>query len=475
MPPEGFEAHEIETPEESLTTADAVAKRLTDIQKAIEDETAEKGKAIEGITEAVSAIKDLKADMMDRMRFDSSETRSIARVGGMKALMRAPTKDPGVKQLQELSDDIHILDGILGHTKKASGYGGVKSLPQWSQWESASSEFAKLMDTAESGAGAEWVPTDTLSSELLYAIELEAKVAPLFPSFNMPQSPFTWPIIESPGTAYRAVENTDISSLTKATATKLGTKKTQFDAEKIMGRIGWSWELNVKSLVVMLPEIKKSLARAHANAKDYAIIDGQITAVIDTGDDPSGDATDPRNCWDGVRYYANTNSKEVDLGSNWDAEGLNSVRKLLGAAGVNPDRSAWLTSIESYYELLTLKDNAGNQLVLAPWLYGPSSTIITGKLGTMYGIPIVPSAYVRTDLNASGIYDGVTETKTVLACVALDAWKYGRFAEIQVRASDELYMESDALVVVSREAGDFQAMFTPSVTVAAAVGYNITP
>jgi len=454
---------------------DDVLKLLHDIHEEVQNETAEKGKAIEAIGEALGAIKDLKADMMDKMRFDSGETRAIARVGGMKALMRTPTKDAGVKKLQELSDDIHILDGILGHTKRASGYGGVKSLPMWSQWESASSEFAKLMDTAESGAGAEWVPTDTLSSELLYAIELEAKVAPLFPSFQMPQSPFTWPIIESPGTAYRAVENTDISSLTKATASKLGSKKTTFDAEKIMGRIGWSWELDVKSLVTMLPEIKKALARAHANAKDYAVIDGQITAVIDSGDDPSGDATDPRNCWDGVRYYANTNSKEVDLGSNWDAEGLNSVRKLLGAAGVDPGRCAWLPSIETYYELLTLKDNAGAQLVLAPWLYGPSSTILTGKLGTMYGIPIVPTAYVRTDLNASGIHDGVTETKTVLPIVALDAWKYGRFSEIQVRASDELYMESDALVVVSREAGDFQAMFTPAVTVAAAVGYNIAP
>jgi len=475
MDPTGLEAKSIETPNESLTTADAVAKRLSDIQKAIEDETAEKGKAVAGITEAVAAIKDLKADMMDRMRFDSAETRAIGKAGGMKALMRTPTKDAGVKYLQDLSDDIHILDGILGHTKRVSGYGGVKSLPMWPQWDSVSSDFAKLMDTAESGAGAEWVPTDTLSSELLYAIELEAKVSSQFPSFNMPQSPFTWPIIESPGTAYRAVENTDITSLTKATATKLGTKKTQFDAEKIMGRIGWSWELDVKSLMAMLPEIKKALARGHANAKDYGVIDGQITAVIDTGDDPSGTATDPRNCWDGLRYYANANSKEVDLGSNWDAEGLNSQRKLLGAAGVNPDRCRWFCSIETYYELLTLKDNAGAQLVLAPWLYGPSSTIITGKLGTMYGIPIVPSAYVRTDLNASGIHDGVTETKTVLICAALDAWKFGRFAEIQVRASDELYMESDALVVVSREAGDFQSMFTPSVTVAASVGYNITP
>lgn len=457
------------------STAEKALQTLSEINQNILDETGEKKKLVEEIKGVMDSLQTLKADMKDRMRFDSAETREIGRIGGMKALMRTPTKDPTVKRMQELSDDIHIIDGILGYTKRVSGYQGAKSLPMWSEWERASGEFSKLMDTAESGAGTEWVPTDTLSRELLQAIWAEARLASLFPTFDMPQSPFTWPIMESPGTAYRATENTDITSLTKATATKLGTKKTQFDAEKIMGRIGWSWELNVKSLVAMLPEIKKALTRAHVNAKEYAIIDGQITAVIDTGDDPSGTATDPRNCWDGLRYYASANSLMTDLGSNWDAEGLGSVRKDLGVAGVNPDRCAWVPSVETYYELLTLKDNAGAQLVLAPWMYGAASTIITGRLASLFGIPIVPSAYVRTDLNASGIHDGVTETKTVIGCVALDAWKLGKFSDIQVRASDELYMEADALVVVTREAGDFQSMFTAAVTPAASFGYNVTP
>lgn len=457
------------------TTAEQALKLLHDISEEAQKESANKEKLVEALHEAVGSVQQLKADMMDRMRFDTGETRAIGRAGGMKALMRAPTKSESVKLLQEKSDDIHILDGILGHTKRVSNYGGPQSLKAFKEFDVLRNDFAKLMDTAESGGGTEWVPTDTLSSELLYAIKLESKVATLFPSFNMPQSPYTWPILETPGTAYRAVENTDISSLTNATASKLGTAKKQFDAEKVMGRVGWSAEINERSLVPMLPELKKALASAHANAKDYACVDGQITTVIDSGDDPSGDATDPRNCWDGIRRYASANTKMVDLGSDWDAEGLNSVRKLLGAAGVAPDRCAWVCPIETYYELLTLKDAAGAQLVLAPWLYGPSSTIITGKLGTIFGIPIVPSAYVRTDLNASGIYDGVTETKTVIACVALDAWKFGEFSEIQVRASDELYMEADALVVVSREQIDLQAMYNPAITVAAAVGYNVTP
>jgi HK97 family phage major capsid protein len=460
---------ELNTPEKALTY-------LAELTSAIKDDSAERGKALEGIAKVMEAVHALRADMLSKMRFDAGVTKDLIADGGMRKAMLAPTTDPRLKRLQSLSDDVHIVDGILGYTKKVKHpYGGMKSLDIFGRWDAAQSEFGKAMDTATAAGGAEWVPGAMLSAEMQYAVEIEQKVLSLFPSFVMPHETFNWPILTSLPTAHRKTETTDIDSVTKVTASVAGTSKTQFDAEKFMARIGWSGELEEAAIVAMLPELKKALVLAHAHAKDYATIDGQITSVIDSGDDPSGTATDVRNCWDGIRWYCDDASTTVDLGSAWTVEGLNSVRKLLGKTGLMPGRLAWIPGISTYYNLLTIKDENDANVMLPVSAYGGAATILTGELGKIYGIPVVPSEYIREDLNASGIYDDVTKTKTVLPIVYRDGWKYGSYGDMQVRASDELYIESDALVVVTRERGDLQYMFADTVQIVAALGYNIAP
>ena len=466
----------VTTPSSEVTTAEEAMQKLHDLTEAVQNDTIEKEKFIEVTTELLGEIKELRLRASSKMRFSADATRHILR-GGMKAAMLAPTKDENLKVLQELSDDIHIVDGILGYGRKAvKEYGGYKSLRLTAGFDRLYDDFSKTMDTAEAGAGAEWVPSATLSAEMQYAIELEARVAPLFPSFQMPQDTFNYPIRTSVGEAYRATEQTDITSLTKAKRTKLGTQKTLFDAEKLMGRIGYTGELNEDAIVAMMPEIKKALIIAHANAKDEGVIDGQPGGTIDTGDDPSGDANDVRMLFDGIRKYCQTNSAvKVDLGAAWNVEGLNSVRKKLGKAGMRPGELAWIPGVSLFYNLLTIKDDQNNNVVLTLEHYGGAATILTGELGKMFGIPVVPSDYIREDLNATGIYDGVTETKTILPIVHRQSWKWGNYKEIVVRSSDELYMESDVLVVVTRERLDFQDMFAFATQVAAALGYNLTP
>lgn len=457
-------------------TAETAMKLLHDLGESVRDDKITKEKFIEVMGELQESIKELRLDAQNKMRFDTGATKAIAG-GDVRKAFLTHTSDERLKGLQELSDDIHIVDGILGYTQKAQGYGGMKSLDLYRDWESAYGEFAKAMDTAESGGGLEWVPDAGMSAEMQYAVELEARVYTLFPTFEMPQSPFKWPLRTGVGQAYRAVENTNLDSLNKVTKSNVGTAQKAFDAEDIMARVGYSGQLDARSIVAMLPEIKAALAVAHANAKDNAVIDGQITAVIDTGDDPSGTAADVRNLWDGIRYYtsAGVNNKLVDLGSAWNVEGVNSIRKLLGVAGMKPSECAWIPGISTYYNLLTIKDSQNNNIVLPLESYGGAATILTGELGKLFGIPIVPSEYIREDLNAAGIYDGVTETKTVLPIVHRKSWKFGTFGPLTVRSSDEIHMESYMTVVVTHEAADFQAMFAASVQVAAATGYNIAP
>ena len=456
-------------------SAETAMKLLHDLREAVGEDKITKEKFIEVMGEVQESIKALRLDAQNKMRYDVGATKAIAR-GDIRKAFLVHTNDEQVKALQELSDDIHIAHGILAHSKAAQNYGGMKSLGLYPEWEQSYGEFAKAMDTATAGEGLEWVPDAGMSAEMQYAVELEARVYTLFPPFEMPQGTFKWPLRTNVGQAYRAIENTNLDSLTKAKKSEIGTGNILFDAEDIMARVGWSGQLDARSVVAMLPEIKKALHVAHANAKDRGCIDGQITAVIDTGDSPAANSWDVRNLWDGIRYYtsAGVNNKLVDLGSAWNVEGLNSVRKLLGKAGMKPAECAWLPGISEWYNLLTIKDSAGAQVVMTQERY-PQATLVTGQLGTLYGIPIVPTEFIREDLNASGIYDGVTETKTVLPIIHKKSWKFGSFGPFTVRSSDEIHMESFTTVIVTHEACDFQSMFDASVQVGAATGYNVAP
>jgi len=46
--------------------------------------------------------------------------------------------------------------------------------------------------------------------------------------------------------------------------------------------------------------------------------------------------------------------------------------------------------------------------------YGQFATVLNGELGKIDGIPVIVSEKIRENLNASGVYDGTTTTKTLL-------------------------------------------------------------
>lgn len=455
------------------TPAEALAK-LNEVITAIRDDAGEKDKLKKALAETTAAVQKFEADSKDRMRFDSGATKELVRYG-LNTAMRMPTSDERLKALQVYSDDIHITDALM---RKVDGYQGWKSLKLAAGYNRLMGDFAKTMNTGDAGEGLEWVPLASLSGELMYAIELAGQVTPRFPSFTMWQDVVNYPIRTSTGDAYRMVEVTDGATNTKVLRTRPGTGRIAFDAELLMARVIITKQLSEDAIVAILPEMKTALVTAHAKAKENAVIQGQSSGAIDTSTADAAAlalATDQRNLWDGVRKYCQTNSaQKVDL-ATFNANTVHGLRKKLGATGVDPTRCLWIASPSVYYNLMVLKDDAGVNVMMRPYEPGQSGTLATGLLGRIFGIPVVPSVYVREDLNATGISDNVTATKAILPIVHLDSWKFGTYKEITVAVSDELYMESDCNVVVTRERLDFQAMFPYATQRAAALGYNITP
>jgi hypothetical protein len=77
-----------------------------------------------------------------------------------------------------------------------------------------------------------------------------------------------------------------------------------------------------------------------------------------------------------------------------------------------------------------------------------------GELGKVDGSPVVVSEYVRQDLNATGVQDGVTTNRTVAISVRTDGHVVGNRRGLKGEVLRELYAESDqdAIILSTRKA-----------------------
>jgi len=89
--------------------------------------------------------------------------------------------------------------------------------------------------------------------------------------------------------------------------------------------------------------------------------------------------------------------------------------------------------------------------------YGPMATINTGVLGTILGIKIVVSQYMRDDISAAGVYDGTASQYTGLLLVNKSRFFVGQRRPIVVKAQADLPAQ-DRFLLASYQRKTFVAM-----------------
>lgn len=370
----------------------------------------------EGEQRVRAALARFQKEVWDEMR-----KRDLEDAGGAISAGDGPGKsepDERTRILRERRDDLILGAALLGRP--------VRTLKSWRKFEEDLAAFGKAMDTATAGAGAEWVPT-ALSPDLAERVSLALKVAALHPRITMPTDPFKIPRATGGATAYLKSENQEVI------ASQPMSGQTQLDAKTIAVLVPVSYELEEDSVFALLPFIKRDLVRAIASGIENAIINGDTTA-------PHMDAdvvapNDVRKAWKGYRKLA---SASLDLGGTLTAEKLRSLRGLMKVYGVDPDDLAWVVSVKGYIQLLSLKDDAGNPVLMTVDKYGAQATLLTGELGRVDGIPVIVSEYVRDDLNPAGVYDGVTTNKTVVLLVYRPGFVVGERRVITVESTRDI-------------------------------------
>ena len=96
-------------------------------------------------------------------------------------------------------------------------------------------------------------------------------------------------------------------------------------------------------------------------------------------------------------------------------------------------------------------------------------------IGSLYGVPVIVSEFVRENLNASGVQDGITTTKSYNLCVNRNEWVMGQRMALDVEVDDSIYRETYQRVVVGFMREDFQNVGEASSNDDTAIGYNLTP
>jgi len=342
----------------------------------------------------------------------------------------------------------------------------LKMLKVWNEWN----EFRKAMDTATSTEGSQWIPTG-FSSNLQDLVELELKVSPLFAEFPMPTNPYTWPAFVTATEGTKVTETTTVQTArADSTEQTPGTGNITFTAVKIRIRIQVSAEITEDSAVAIMPFIMKEAARGIARAEDQGIVNGQLTADIDTGYAGLA-AGSAKKLFNGLRYrISKMTSASVDL-STFNEDGLRDLRALMtrgGPYGMYPDDLAYLCSARGYLKHF-LKDL---DEVLTVDKYGPNAVVLKGELARFDGIPIIPSQHVQDNLNAFGIYDGITTDKTQVILVYRPGFLKGIRRGVEMETEKNIFF--DIYDTVGFKRMDFQPMFTVTSHNIAAMGYGVS-
>ena len=362
------------------------------------------------------------------------------------------------KEVQQMNDDILLVSAIC---KKHP-----TQLRMWSRFKTALGDYKKALDTSTSGGLSEWVPTG-FSSQLFEKVMLEARVAALFPRISIPRSPFTMPVELGELVTYKGSEQTADTGQTNYGLADSGvTLSGNFTITAVLhnARILFSKESEEESVVALLPLLRTRLAKAFARGLEDAIMNGDTAGTHEDSDITA--ATSRKKLWLGLRAHANDQSYKTDM-STFNLTNLRVMRKNMGVYGVAPSNCAWITTVNSMYNFLNLAE------VVTLDKYGAKATVLNGEIGSVDGIPVVPSDLGRTNLNASGVYDGTTTTKTVMHLAYRDGFLISDRRKYNITLLTEKYAESGQLALVVDERVSFDAIYPIASNRTTELGYNI--
>ena len=375
-----------------------------------------------------------------------------------------------LKEFRDYSDAMVILNFVK--RRSDMGYQGPHQLKYWKPFLNLAAkidpEMEKAISASVSGSGSEWTWT-AFSSEVIDRVRLLQKVAPLFREIAMPADPFKNPALTTKPAVFALNEATTANPDTIKKTTS-GSRQITWTTSKAGCALPVSAESIEDTIFSVLEFLRDILAQALAESKDSVFVNGDDSSThLDNGTATKWASDAPETFFKGIRKMAAQDSKTVATATLDDAAVL-SVMKLMGKTGINIGETVFVCSVPVYYDFMGL-----NTLTDAS-RYGAAVPLTTGSVLGYRGRPLIVSDQWPTDLNASGVYDGTTTTKTSWAVVNTRGLVSGFRRQVNIASDFQVLTDQLLLVATTRYTAE-SVFYRPSDggdEPVAAVGYNVT-
>lgn len=369
-------------------------------------------------------------------------------------------------EVHGLNDALYLLDTMLLIMDKSYAARGpmpvdrMRTLSMWPEYEKRVKQLRTGLSSGGSTSGAEWVPT-FFSAQMHDLVQLNLVVAGLFPTIDMPHSPYQSPVVKADGLAYYVTEQTSGNARagTQIPESNAQTGNMTLTARKLAARMWCTTEAVEEVVVPVIPFILGQLAKVIARGKDDAILNGdRATNHIDyqAAADAVTTATDRRKSIYGLRALAIRNSLTVQDFSTPTIPTLLSVRGTMGAYGQFPTDLPIITSLKGMLNNLYAITDGTNRALITVDKYGPQALVLTGEAGKLAGHSILCSEFVPLDSDATGIRPASLGTYTQAIMPHVPSFVVGNRRGLTIARSAELGIEYDQLVFVATHRFDFQ-------------------
>jgi HK97 family phage major capsid protein len=320
------------------------------------------------------------------------------------------------------------------------------------------------------GVGAELIP-DQFLAELHMEYQVPTVVRSLFSEVQMTSNTMLAPRINRGGRPYiKGTVTSDNPALYPVSTVQMG--QAQITAKGLSTRYILDEELIEDSAVLLLPAMQRMIAKDMRDAVEDALINGDSAATHQDaiaswnirerwGASGLGGSNDHRRLWTGLRAASYDKSTTLDVNNVDAAKLLELISKLGEYAAAD---KVLIVSPEALYESLM-----GLEQVITLDKFGPQATILSGQMGSIFGMPIVVSRFLSDDLATTGLYTGSGAT-TGMLCVSRDSWNI--FARRGIQIQQEQDIKSGAYNMVATERLTFDSLDASDVK-NVAFGFNL--
>jgi HK97 family phage major capsid protein len=385
---------------------------------------------------------------------------------GKVAAVQALTSNADIVELQKRHDAFYTFKQLM---QVVAGWTPAQVMEsKWGkQLFDGYQEVVKSVYTTATNAGDEWVYPG-FSAQVLSRVDMANKLWSIFPSMQIPMGVEDWtiPLMTTRGKMYLQGQATRDDAARYLSSTP-GTDKLTLSVKTFAARYLFSQEMTEDSAIAIMQWLQNDMVDVFARGRDEAVLNGDTSAVHMDSDVTV--SIDHRKGYKGLRKIASDlgGLNFVDLGSVTNLEtSLMELRKGLGKLGENPADLVYIISLRMLIKMMSFE---GFKTVDK---YGAGATVLTGELGRFYGVPVVLSAFQRDDCNASGVYDGVTKTKTGVTLVYPKGFVTTNKRQLRIESAPDILVGQTN--VVGTERVGFARIRTLADETPVVHGYNIT-